>query len=75
MTIKARPYSRELNTYQALHYIIMLIDCLVFNAVFMPFQLYHCGQCTYPSFPGVCLTSTPHNILPQPLAAFLHYHH
>ena len=34
------------------------------------FQLYHCGQCTDPCFPGVLLTSTPHNILSKPLAAF-----
>ena len=27
------------------------------------FQLYHSGQCTYPCFPGVLLTSTPHDIL------------
>ena len=38
------------------------------------FQLY-CGcQCTYPCFPGVLLTSTLHNILSKPLAAFLHNH-
>ena len=35
-------------------------------------QLYH--QCTYPCFPGVLLTSTPHNILSKPLAAFPHNH-
>ena len=29
------------------------------------FQLYHSGQCTYPCFPGILLTSTPHNILPS----------
>ena len=41
----------------------------------MPFstvvQLYHGGQCTYPCFPGVLLTSTP---LSKLLAAFPHYH-
>ena len=36
------------------------------------FQLYR--QCTYPYFPGVLLTSTPHNILSKPLAAFPHNH-
>ena len=36
------------------------------------FQLYCGGQCTYPCFPGVLLTSTPHNILSKPLAAFTH---
>ena len=29
-------------------------------------------QCTYPCFPGILLTSTPHNILSMPLAAFPH---
>ena len=48
-----------------------LIDCMVFNTVF---QLYHSGQCTYPCFPGVLLTSTPHSILSKPLAAFQHNH-
>ena len=36
------------------------------------FQLYHDGECTYPCLPGVFLTSTPHNILFKPLAAFPH---
>ena len=43
---------------------------------FMPFSTVfqlHCGsQCTYSCFPGVLLTSTPHNILSEPLAAFPH---
>ena len=35
----------------------------------------YCGsQCTYLCFPGVLLTSTPHNILSKPLAAFPHKH-
>ena len=34
------------------------------------FQLYRGGQCTYPCFPGVLLTSTLHNILSKPLTAF-----
>ena len=34
------------------------------------FQIYPRGQCIYPCFPGVLLTSTPHNILSKPLAAF-----
>ena len=38
------------------------------------FQLYRGGQCTYPCFPGVALTSTLHNFLSKPLAAFLHNH-
>ena len=36
------------------------------------FQSYHGDQCTYQCFPGVLLTSTPHNILPKLLAAFPH---
>ena len=39
------------------------------------FQLYRDGcQCTYPCFPGVLSTSTTHNVLPMPLAAFPHNH-
>ena len=38
------------------------------------FQLYSGGQRTYPCFPGVLLTSTLHNILSKPLAAFPLYH-
>ena len=38
------------------------------------FQLYRGGQCTYPCFRGVLLTSTLHNILSKPLAAFPHGH-
>ena len=38
------------------------------------FQLYCCGQCTYPCFSGILLTSTWHNILSKPLAAFPHNH-
>ena len=37
-------------------------------------QLYPGGKCTYPCFPGVLWTSTPHNILSKPLAAVLHNH-
>ena len=36
------------------------------------FQLHRSGQCTYPCFRGALLTSTPHNILSKPLAAFPH---
>ena len=38
------------------------------------FQLYHGGQCTYPCFPVVLLTSTPHNVPSKPLSAFPHNH-
>ena len=37
------------------------------------FHLYHGGQCTYPWFPGVLLTSTSHNIFSKTLAAFTLY--
>ena len=53
----------------------MLIDRMIvwsltpFSTVF---QLCCGGQCTYPCFPGVLLTSAPHNILSKPLAAFPH---
>ena len=40
------------------------------------FQVYRQGgQCTYPWFSGVLLTSTPHNILFKLLAAFPHNHY
>ena len=45
-----------------------------FNAVPTVFQLNPSGQCTYPCFPGVLLTSTKHNTLSKPLAAFPHNH-
>ena len=36
------------------------------------FQLH--GHCPYPYFPAILITSTPHNILSKPLAAFPHNH-
>ena len=51
------------------------VCCMVFNALFLTlFQLYRGGQCTYPCFPGIIFTSILHNILSQPLVAFLHNH-
>ena len=47
---------------------------MVFNAVSAVFQLHLGDQCTCPCFPGVLLISTPHNILPKPLATFPHNH-
>ena len=38
------------------------------------FQVHRGGQCAYLCFPGVLLTSPPHNILSKPLAAFPHNH-
>ena len=43
---------------------------MVFNEDSKLFQLYLGGQSTYPSFPGVLLTSNLHNILSKPLATF-----
>ena len=38
------------------------------------FQLYHGGLCSYPCFPGILFTGTPHKILSKPLVAFPHNH-
>ena len=47
-----------------------LLHCLTpFSTVF---QLYRGGQSTYPCFSRFLLTSSPHNILSKPLAAFPH---
>ena len=51
----------------------LIVWCLTtFSTVF---QSYRGGQCAYPCFPGVLLTSTPHNILSEPLCAFPHMHY
>ena len=48
----------------------LIVGCIMsFSTIF---QLYRGGQCTYPCFPGVLLTSAPHDILSKPLAAFQH---
>ena len=44
---------------------------MLFSTVF---QLYHGGQCTCLWFPGVLLTSTVHNIISKPRAAFPNNH-
>ena len=36
------------------------------------FQLHRGGQFTFTCFPGVLLTSAPHNVISKPLAAFPH---
>ena len=51
---------------------LLIVLCIMpFSTVF---GLYCGGQCTFPCFPGVLLTSTLHNILSKPLAAFPHIH-
>ena len=48
--------------------VTLIVCCLMpFSRVF---QFYHGSQCICLCFPGVLLTSTPHNILSKPLAAF-----
>ena len=42
----------------------------VFNITSVILVHLPCNRCTCPCFPGVLLTSTPHNILSRPLAAF-----
>ena len=39
------------------------------------FQLCRSRKCTYPCFPGVLLTSTPHSIPSKPLAALVLHNH
>ena len=51
-----------------------LIDCMVLKPFSTVYQLYRDGQCTYPFFPWVFLTSILHNILSKQLAAFPHNH-
>ena len=67
------PNHRRNNRQRRMRSIEWLIAwCLTpFSTVF---QLYRTGQCTYPCSPGYLLTSTPHNMLSKPLAAFLHNH-
>ena len=48
------------------------MDCMSLTPFSTVLQLYCGGQCTYPCFPGVLLTNTPHSILSKPLAAFPH---
>ena len=45
----------------------LMVWCLMLFSTL--FQLYRSGQCTYPCFPGVLLTSPLHSILSKPLAA------
>ena len=48
---------------------------VVVNAVFNSFSYITAASApTYRCFPGILLTSTPHNILSNPLAAFPHNH-
>ena len=50
----------------------LIVWCLTLFSTL--FQLYHGSQCTYPCFPVGPLSSTPHNILSKPLAAFEYNH-
>ena len=46
-----------------MHILLNIEWCLTpFSTIF---QLFRGGQCTYPCFPGVLLTSIPHNIFPS----------
>ena len=62
------------------HLVFVTCSCLIvlcFNTVFNSISVVSwqpVSQYTYPFFPGVLLTSTPHNILSKPLAAFPHNH-
>ena len=49
----------------------MIVWCLTLFST--EFQLYRRDQCTYPCFPGVLLTSTPHNILFNIAFTFNHF--
>ena len=52
-------------------HVILMFDCMVFKVVFNGISvIIRSGHCTYPCFPGALLSSTPHNIPSQPLAAF-----
>ena len=54
--------------------LLWLTDCMVTMLSSTVFQLYGSCQCSYPCFPGVLLTSTPHNNFSKPLAVFPHNH-
>ena len=57
-------------SYSSVNIDWLIVWCLMpFSTVY---KLYCDDQCTYPCFPGVLLTSTPHNIFSKPLAAFPH---
>ena len=64
------PYTlkTELNALQ----LVVIVWCL--TPLSTVFQLYRGGQCTYPCFPEILLTSNTHNILSKPLAAFSKNH-
>ena len=59
---------------------LVICECKMNSSIrfIVPFstlcQFYCGGQCTYPWFSGVLLTSTPHSVLSKPLAAFPHNH-
>ena len=70
--VNVKPVRHSTNLYD-LELIVQIVWCL--TPFLTVFKLYHGGQCAYyPCSSGVLLTSTPHNILSKPLAAFPHNH-
>ena len=59
--------------YQCMaHVSIWALVCMVFNAVFNSISVILRRPLHLSMFPGILLTSTPHNFLSKPLAAFPH---
>ena len=52
----------------------ILINCMVFNAVFNSTSVLLRRPVHLSMLPGILVTSTPHNTLSKPLAAFQHNH-
>ena len=61
----------SLHVYQRSQFVLIVWCLTPFSTVF---KLHRGGQCTYPYFYGVLLTSTPHNILSKFLVVFPHNH-
>ena len=49
-------------SFNTLHFLLLVVSCYL-----TVFQLYRVSKCSYPSFPGVLSSSTPHNIPTKPL--------
>ena len=60
-------FCRLVKSWMALDGILFdwLIDLWCLMRFWTVFQIYRVGLCTYPCFPRVLLTSTPHNIFPK----------